>query len=154
MPEGYTIRGYEPGDEESWLSLILMGEFSNWDMERLEGFLLPTERREGSRVVAFGGEIVAATFASRRDPPQSVGVLDYVVSHPDHRGLGLGRAVCTSVIEFLVERDYDEINLHTDDWRLAAIGLYLSLGFDTDMIREDMPARWQSIADELNLTLP
>lgn len=154
VPEGYALRQYEPGDEESWLALIQTGDFANWDMDRLVTFLEPSERREGSRVVAFGNKIVAATFASRREPPQNTGVLDYVVSHPDHRGFGLGRAVCTSVLEFLVERGYDDISLHTDDWRLPAIGLYISLGFDTDVTREDMPARWQAIADKLGLALP
>ncbi len=37
----------------------------------------------------------------------------------------------------------------TDDWRLPAIGLYLSLGFDPVMEREDMPSRWRAIMAEL-----
>ena len=37
----------------------------------------------------------------------------------------------------------------TDDWRLPAIGLYLSMGFEPQMTREDMPRRWESIRRNL-----
>ena len=50
---------------------------------------------------------------------------------------------------FFAEQGYESIILLTDDWRLPAIGLYLSLGFDPVMEREDMPSRWQAIMAEL-----
>ena len=39
--------------------------------------------------------------------------------------------------------------LYTDDWRLEAIGLYLSLGFEPQMTRDDMPDRWSDIMQKL-----
>ncbi len=149
VPDDYELRGYQPGDEEQWLDLQHLGGFNHWDLEGVEKYLEDPVRRAGSRVVTTGDRLVAATFATPHEGQDGVGYLDYVVSHPDHRGLGLGRAVCAGVMAFFVEQGYESIILLTDDWRLPAIGLYLSLGFDPVMEREDMPSRWRAIMVEL-----
>ena len=65
VPDGYELRGYLPGDEDSWLELLNMGEYgSDWDRSRLDEFIAGPERTEGSVVAARGDRIVAATFAS------------------------------------------------------------------------------------------
>ncbi len=43
------------------------------------------------------------------------------------------------------------VMLFTDDWRLPAIGLYLSMGFEPQMNREDMPGRWDRIRAKLKV---
>ena len=150
LPEGYVLRGYRHGDEEGWLELLHRGGFlREWDRARIDAHLADPERQDGSRVVYHHGALVAATFASRQTQPVRAGILDYVVSHPEHRGRGLGRAVCTAVMRFMVRRGYRRIALSTDDWRLPAIGLYLSLGFEPEMTREDMPARWAAVEKKL-----
>lgn len=149
IPEGYELRGFQPGDEGQWLALLHLGGFAHWDLEGVEKYLEDPVRRDGSRIVTKGDRLVAATFATPHESLDGVGYLDYVVSDPDHRGLSLGRAVCAGVMRFFVEQGYDSIILLTDDWRLPAIGLYLSLGFDPVMEREDMPSRWQAIMAEL-----
>ena len=150
LPEGFVQRAYRPGDEDGWVALLLEAGFEEWDRPRIDEYLADPERREGSSVVVEGGVVVAATFASRltRDGVE-LGVLDYVASSPARRRLGLGRAVCTAVARFQVERGYPAVTLFTDDWRLAAIGLYLSLGYEPDMHREDMPGRWDAIRAKL-----
>jgi mycothiol synthase len=67
------------------------------------------------------------------------------------RGLGLGRAVCTGVVRYLVDRGYANVVLYTDDWRLPAIGLYLSMGFEPQMTRMDMPERWRRVQEQLEV---
>ena len=152
VPEGYALRGYQPGDEDGWMTLLNLGGFGTpWDRKRLDEYLSDQERREGSRIVAHNNEIAAATFASRREEPVRVGVLDYVVSHPDHRNNGLGRAVCTAVLKFFVDSGYETVTLTTDDWRLPAIKVYISLGFEPQMTREDMPSRWRTATGKLGL---
>ena len=149
IPDGYELRGFQPGDEQRWLALQHLGGFNHWDLEGVERYLEDPVRRDGSRVVTTGDRLVAATFATPHESLDGIGYLDYVVSHPDYRGLGLGRAVCSGVMRFFVEHGYDSIILLTDDWRLPAIGLYLSLGFDPVIEREDMPLRWRAIMAEL-----
>ncbi len=149
IPDGYELRGFQPGDEKCWLDLQHLGGFNHWDLEGVERYLEDPVRRDGSRVVTTGDRLVAATFATPHESLDGTGYLDYVVSHPDYRGLGLGRAVCFGVMRFFVEHGYDSIILLTDDWRLPTIGLYLSLGFDPVIEREDMPLRWRAIMAEL-----
>ena len=108
------------------------------------------ERKEGSRLVLLGGRVVAATFAGRGDVEANVGRVDYVVSHPGLRGRGLGRAVCAGVLDYLLGRGYETVELFTDDWRLPAIGLYLSLGFSPDLTSAGMRTRWEVVMGQLS----
>ncbi len=114
------------------------------------GYLEDPERRQGTRVVARGELVVSTTFASHRNLGHPVGMLDFVATHPEHRRRGLSRAVCTGVLRFFVDAGYREVILDTDDWRLPAIQMYLSMGFEPVMRREDMPARWESVMAKLD----
>lgn len=151
LPTGYTIRAYRPGDENSWADTLQACGFENWNETKVLAYLEDAERRKGSRVVEFDDRIVAATFASRpkNDAIALEGVLDFVVTHPDHRAKGLARATCTEVARFFINRGCKTIELRTDDWRLPAIHVYLSLGFKPVMNREDMPQRWANIHQKL-----
>lgn len=149
VPEGYKLRGYLPGDEDSWLEALNLGDFGDWDRQRFDEYILGQERTQGSVVAVRNDRIVAATFASKEVGADSTGRVDFVVSHPDVRGLGLGRAVCTEVVRYLVSRGYAQVVLYTDDWRLPAIGLYLSMGFEPQMTRSDMPERWRRVREQL-----
>ena len=120
------------------------------------------ERREGSRVVEQGGRIVAGTFASRipKRPPMTQcrrrgsfrrrRVLDYVVTHPDHQGRGLGRATCAEVSRFLHRPGVqDGLAGHR---RLEAAGnprLPCRMGYRPVMNRNDMSARWAAVYEKL-----
>ena len=150
VPDGYELRGYLRGDEDSWVDLFNTGGFgSSWDRARFDEYMTAPERKEGSRVVAKGDRIVAATFASAEVDTDCTGRVDFVVSHPEVRGLGLGRAVCSGVVRYLISRGYANVILYTDDWRLPAIGLYLSMGFEPQMTRMDMPGRWRRVTEQL-----
>lgn len=160
MPAGYVMRAYRTGDAESWGDALRRGGFTDWTEQRVLECMVDAERRKGSRLVEFDGRIIAATFASRIDNQphkpdvgggntSEVGVLDFVVTHPDHRGKGLGRATCTDVARFLVSRGCKTITLGTDDWRLSAIHLYLSIGFKPVINRDDMPRRWAAVYKKL-----
>ena len=160
LPAGYNARAYRDGDAASWAVALQEGGFESWDEAQVQQFLEVPERREGSSLIEHQGRIVAATFASRvsnRPPmtavsgadPSDEGVIDYVVTHPDHRGKGLGRATCTEVARFLVSRGCKAVSLNSDDWRLPAIHIYLSMGFVPVMNREDMPARWAAVYQKL-----
>lgn len=149
-PPGFTLRGYRAGDEDSWVSLINYGDYgSDWDRAHFDEYISGPERKEGSSVVERDGAVVAATFASVQHDMDNMGRVDFVTSLPEYRGFGLGRLVCSEVVRYLVDRGYSRVILFTDDWRLPAIGLYLSMGFEPQMTREDMPARWQAIRRKL-----
>ena len=160
LPDGYVIRAARPADIGSWAGTLQAGGFERWNEEQVREYLQDPERREGSRVVEQGGRVVAGTFASRIEKrlitaddndeggPEEA-ILDFVVTHPDHRGMGLGRAACTEVSRFFVARGYETVSLGTDDWRLSAIHVYLSLGYRPIMSRSDMPSRWAAVFENL-----
>lgn len=160
-PKGYALRTYRPGDEASLAGTLQTVGFRNCGRDAVLECLKNADRRAGSAVVEFEGLIVASTFASRMATdrvspvtgkpgnPGREGVLDYVATHPDHQGRGLGRATCTAVSRYLVKQGCEMVSLLTDDWRLPAIHLYLSLGFEPVMNREDMPERWADVRHEL-----
>ena len=154
LPDGYVMRAYQNGDESSWAETLQTCGFKSWNDAEVRAYLEDAERRQGSRVVEYNSRIVAATFASRTtgDTSNTIapeGVLDFVVTHPDHRGKKLARATCTEVSKFFVYLGYKSVSLLTDDWRLPAIHVYLSLGFKPVMNRNDMPKRWATIYDKL-----
>lgn len=148
VPDGYLLRGCRASDSDGIAGVLDASGFQGWTVGRVADYLTAPERGEGSRIVACGTRIVASTFASWQEVGRS-GVLDYVACHPDHRGRGLGRAVCCGVLVFFAERGYESVSLTTDDVRLPAIALYLSLGFTPDMTRDDMPGRWEKIMGQL-----
>ena len=149
-PRGYVLRPFAPGDQDSWAQVLQGAGFaSGWDRARVDRYLEDPERREGSRVVSFGKRVASVCFASSEDLGPSVGVLDYVATDPKHQGKGLARCVCTAVLKFFSGVGYPAVILGTDDWRLPAIKLYLSLGFEPVMEREDMPGRWERIMKEI-----
>ena len=160
LPDGYVIRASRTADIESWAETLRAGGFEQWSEDKVREYLEDTERREGSRVVEQGGRVVAGTFASRiekrlitNDPgdagPEDEAILDFVVTHPEHRSAGLGRATCTEVSRFFVSRGCESVSLGTDDWRLSAIHVYLSLGYRPMMSRSDMPGRWAAVFEKL-----
>ncbi len=161
VPTGYTLRPYREGDEVTLAAALQAVGFRDCGVDRVLDTLADSDRRIGSAVVEFGGGIVASTFASRMasdqispvtgkpGEPLREGVLDYVATHPDHQGRGLGRATCTAVSRYLVAQGCKMVSLLTDDWRLPAIHLYLSLGYEPVMNREDMPERWVGVRREL-----
>lgn len=124
--------------------------FEEWDMTRITEYMRAPERTSGTHVITFEDAVVAATFAARETPIPPVGRLDYVAADPEHKGQGLGLAVCAAVARYLFGHGYPSVILRTDDWRLPAIKTYLKLGFRPKMIRQDMPDRWRVILDSLS----
>lgn len=154
LPDGYILRGYQPGDEPGLIDLLNYKEldFGQWDLERINALLDEPEHRASASIVSYDQKIVAVTFAARDKEDPTIGSLDWVTCHPQHRGKRLGLAVCTSVLKYLVERGYERITVGTHDWRLPAIKIYLTLGFLPEMFRKDMPARWSAIMRNLGLS--
>ena len=149
VPDRYLLRGCRASDSDGIAGVLDASGFQGWTAGRVADYLAEPERGEGTRVVACGTRIVASTFASWQEVG-CIGVLDYVACHPEHRGRGLGRAVCLGVLGFFARRGYESVTLLTDDVRLPAIALYLSLGFAPDMTREDMPGRWEQVRRQLD----
>ena len=135
VPLGYELRSYQPGDELPWADLLNRGEFGQrFNAQKVSEYMEIPERRAGSRIVVKDGNLLASTFATMQEEADNLSSLDYVVSHPDYRGLGLGRIVCESVVKYCLDIGRNDVILHTDDWRIPALGLYLSIGFVPNLL--------------------
>ena len=94
------------------------------------------------------GKLCGTTAAQIKDD-SDYGVVHMVCVHRDQKGKGLSRPVCTAVLEFMYAEGVKEISLSTDDFRIPAISLYISLGFLPYLYEDDMYDRWKKIYDIL-----
>ena len=62
---------------------------------------------------------------------------------------GAGKLAVLAVLLGLQKEGYEACYLRTDDFRLPAIALYLSLGFEPLIDDEEMQTRWDKIREIL-----
>jgi len=94
----------------------------------------------------------AATATAQIDENHENCKLHMVSSLEEYRGKGLGRAVCAAVLHQMYNEGVKEVMLQTDEFRIAAITLYLSLGFVPYFIDDTMEGRWDGVMKELGKT--
>ncbi len=152
VAEGYALRVFEPGDEFQYVEVTRAAGFENWDLEKLRKIqagclpdgLFVVEHLESGRL--------AATALAQRNPdalhPEG-GELGWVAARPEHGGRGLGLAVCAAATKRFLEDEFEDIYLKTDDWRLAALKVYLKLGYEPFLFAPDMKRRWAEVCGKL-----
>ena len=77
------------------------------------------------------------------------GDVGWIAADPAHTGRGLGMAVTAAVTTRFIEAGYRNIHLYTEDFRLAALKVYLKLGYIPLLYTPEMPARWQAVCTQL-----
>ena len=132
VPPGYTIRTSHPGDERGFFKLMASVGWPGWDAGKLRPWL-PRILPDGWFVITRVGsdEIIASAMALKDmgEFGEQGGELGWVACAPEHRGRGLGKAVCAAATVRMLAEGYRHIHLYTEHWRLAAIGMYLKLGY-------------------------
>lgn len=153
LPADYRLETFHDADADGLISLMHKAGFTSWDEGTLAGVrrsLLPG----GLFVIRHvpTSAIVATANANHESSLYAEGgELGWVATDPAHAGRGLGRAVCSAVVARFCSAGFSTIFLKTDDDRLPAIKLYLSLGFEAiDDFRDDMPARWSAVHTALS----
>ena len=146
VPEGYVLRQLQSGDEEPYDELFHLafadeGRFTETVGRALDGGFFVVEHLASQ-------ELVASCVAMRgSSSPRHVeaGQLGWLVTDPSHARKGLGRIVSASVTNRLMAEGYQSPFLGTEDFRLAAIAIYLMLGWRPYIYRGDMESRWRRI---------
>jgi len=157
MPYGYSLRTWQDGDAEAYIRLMNSAGFETWGHERLamvlkmcipQGLFFAVHDKTGE---------IAGTAAALHNPialhPLG-GELGWVAVAPHHRGHNLGYAVCAAATRRLLDAGYSDIFLRTDDFRLAAIRVYLRLGYIPFLHGPDMAGRWQAVCEALGVPWP
>ncbi len=152
LPKGYRLRQYADGDADAYLALMQKAGFRTWDREQLAK-TLPSVLPGGFFLVEeeATGRLVATAMARRRaiEGHPNGGELSWVAADPEHKGRRLGAAVCAAVVARFLQAGYRDIYLLTDDWRLAAVEVYLRLGFEPFLSCEGMAERWARVLARL-----
>lgn len=158
VPEGYALRTYADADAEAHVALMHKAGFADWTPEKLTNSLMKV-LPEGLFLAEHLADrrLVAAAMAWHN--PSALhrfgGELGWVAGDPEHKGKGLGQAVCAAVVCRFLSAGYGRIYLQTDDWRLAAIKTYLKLGFVPYLYRPEaaeiaMEERWKKVCETLH----
>jgi mycothiol synthase len=153
LPAGYTLRTYRPGDEPRFYQVMALAGWPGWDDEKLQSWIarIPPE----SWFMALhqaSGQIVATAMGLHDHSAMHPfgGELGWVAGDPAHAGRGLGMAVCAAVTARLIGAGYRNIHLYTEDWRLAALKIYLKLGYVPFLYTPAMAGRWRAICAQLD----
>lgn len=137
LPEGFSVRFYEPGDEIHWARIQYeVGEFSSIE-DALECFshYLDYEDELRKRQVYIVDDttntpVATATAWYSELDGKEIGVVHALSCLPSYQALGLGRIAATYMMEcFHNVMPGSSIWLDTQTWSYKAIGIYLKLGF-------------------------
>ena len=158
-PEGFFIRNWQPGDEESWVEICKYGllgpdaTVNEWNRAILgQGHLDPKTDTFFVCRSSDGAPVATITGYVRTD---GVGDIHMVACREDARGHGIGEFMLSRAMQKLraeLPGDGHRVELTTDDWRIPAICVYLRLGFLPVLWSDDAEARWTAIFEKLGKT--
>lgn len=148
LPEGFALHSHKEGQESVWENLIEAAFGTHFSFDkciRYGGGYRP----EYVLYISKNGVDISTVTAVEKETFPGEGWFRMVGTHPDARGQGAGRMVLIAALNSLAARGYRSTVLSTDDFRLPAISLYLSLGFEPVYTHESHPDRWAKIFAEL-----
>jgi len=120
--------GQEFASEHELTAELFMSKYASQAGFDPDGFFFVTHR----------GQFCGTAFAWTREAAQEVGVLHYLAVHPEHRSKGLARYLSLLVLHRHRACGKKCVELRTEAFRVPAIRLYLSLGFER-VIKSHIP---------------
>lgn len=133
LPEGYSIRTYQPGDEIAWAALhVATGDFATAD--EAAAYFTNKYVPDLSRAlfaVSPEGDVVGTVTAWTDDrASEAVRSLHWLAVAEAHQRQGVGKALTQTALKLMRREDNAApVYLHTQPWSWKAILLYISLGF-------------------------
>lgn len=155
LPEGYSIRAYSPGDEQTWFQIqsaaerhlkitpdLFHGEFgSDTSMLAKRMFFLETPNRQ-----AIG---TATAWLDENHHGRLFGRVHWVAILPEFQGIGLSKPLLSKTCLTLQELGHDNAYLATSTARIPAIRLYLRFGFVPEVNSPEEEAAWEALKNYL-----
>lgn len=151
LPPRYASVESDDVDRCEWAQLLgQSGEFGAFTEEELDSQVLSCLIPDAAAFVKYGGSLVACASVCVPREFHPAAVLMFVFVHPAHRGLQLGEVVTRRAIRRAAAAGYDRILLHTDDTRIAAIRVYLRIGFKPSIHHRSHRRRWRAVYEVLD----
>lgn len=153
-PTCYSLRTFRPGDEAAWCRLVneaIGGEYTPETMR--ESLLSQPWFDEHDLFFLEKDGLIAGTACAQRErvAQERTGLVHMLVVDPKHRAIGLGRALLAATLRRLKDVGCRSAALSTDDFRLAAIRLYLAFGFRPTLTHDSHAGRWHEVLRRLGL---
>ena len=135
LPDGFSIVSYQSGYEKDWAKLeYAIGDFGS--VTEAEQYFIETylQKPELFSDILFvlnkRKDIVGSCIAWLDEQGlHKVSSLHWLVVHDRYQGIGLGKALCTAVMNIYAKRKELPVYIHTQPWSWKAILLYVSMGF-------------------------
>lgn len=158
LPAGYRFRTYRAGDDAVWVSLHRIGEpfihVSHRLFEEQFGGAMDALDDRMFFVETLAGQpvgTITAWWEKDRHALDESGRIHWVIVHPEHRGLGIAKAMMTKAMRRLL-RSHARAMLGTSARRLHALKLYLDFGFlpkNAEMQDLDVARAWWHVQSVL-----
>ena len=159
LPQGYSLRWYRPGDEESWLRIHVeadkYGTFTPASFDEQFGEnpgSLP--QRQCYLCDGQGHPIGTATawFIDYQGRPH--GRVHWVAILSAFQGRGLAKPLLAGVCTRLKDLGHDRAFLTTNTPRIPAIRLYLKFGFTPVIATDADAAAWRDVGERIPEEMP
>jgi hypothetical protein len=133
LPKGYTMLSpNEEIDLSEWAELLNNDkDFGKWTPERVKTDIVDQMiAPNAGTLLYYGGRLVGCcSTVDKSTKRKKIGVGMWLMLDPAHRGFkGLAHALSYRTLAFFVVAGYDKIYAYTDEKRLSAIYLYLTIG--------------------------
>ena len=145
-PKGFEVRPLQETDIDAYCRFRPIGGFDLWDRNMYQKYMDESNATIMLAIDKRTGAIAAA--ASAEEKRQELG---WVATHPEYRGLGLGTVVSVAAMRKLKEMGARRFFLLTDDFREAALHIYLKLGWHPVYNTPDAEERWAAISRKLGI---
>jgi ribosomal protein S18 acetylase RimI-like enzyme len=135
LPAPYTMRWYQPGDEEHWITIHMPSYSANsisLDLFRKQFGTDPQVLRNRQCYVLNANRVPVGTATAWLNDGYATpdyGRVHWVAIHPVHQGLGLAKPLLSAVCGRLKELGYTKAYLTTSTERVVAMRLYRGFGF-------------------------
>ena len=158
IPEEYKEYTFTRGGDDLFSEeefkkqwIVLCGEDTGMEPEKWFHIVYDDKRVPDDGffcVLDSSGKIAAAAQIQLGEHTPDSATVHAVAASEKHRGKKLGKAVTVMVMRDTYEKGIKEVYLTTDDWRTAAVNLYIRLGFMPVMYEDEMRERWTKLIKE------
>lgn len=148
LPEGYSLRHYQPGDEEFWGRIMSKAFSSFWTSARFKVYMKPHFGFQPERIIFLCYNHVPVGSASAYQwpgIPRDRGYIHMLGVLENHCGQGFGHALALACLHRFREEGFRDAMLQTESFRLPAIKHYLRLGFKPVLVTEEQRGTWEEV---------